>query len=129
MLPIRKIVFTTVITAAIPMATPAVAYDLPVPAAKVTLVEITYQPNEVYFYVDQPVANCPANSLLQWNGGAQYPPGNPATEADRKANVKQISNTLIVAMHTKGLLRVHARNKTATVVNCVVEFLHALPAP
>ena len=107
-------------------AAPALAYDLPVPVAKVILVEVTYQPGAVFFQIDQPAANCPAGDYILWDGGASYPPGNAATEADRKSNVKQLTNTLLIAMHTNARVRVHARNKPGT-GSCVVEFLHALP--
>ena len=106
---------------------PALAYDAPVPVAKVILVEVTYLPGAVFFQVDQPVANCLAGEFILWDGGASYPPGNAATEADRKSNVKQLTNTLLAAMHTNARVRVHARNKIGT-GSCVVEFLHALPA-
>lgn len=120
--------FTACLLASIAsFVTPALAYDLPVPIAKVILIEVTYQPGAVYFQIDQPVANCLAGEFILWDGGASYPPGNAATEADRKSNVKQVTNTLLIAMHTNARVRVHARNKPGT-GNCVVEFLHALPA-
>ena len=109
------------------LAPTAFAYDAPSPVAKVAFVEVSYQPGAVYFQIDQTVANCPTGDFILWEGGATYPPGNAATEADRKTNVKQVTNTLLMAMHTGGRVRVYARNKTAS-TSCVAEFLHALPA-
>ena len=71
---------------------PDLAYDLPVAVAKVILVEVSYLPGAVFFQVDQPVAYCPAGEFILWYGGASYPPGNAATEADRKSNVKRVSS-------------------------------------
>ena len=92
---------------------PAIAYDLPTPDAKVNFVEVTYQPDAIVFKIDQLVADCAAGTLLVWEGGAAYPRGTAVTEADRKSNIKLVTNMLLVAMHTGGRVRVHARNKTA----------------
>jgi hypothetical protein len=117
---------STFLTIMFCIATPLSAFDSPIPVAKVSVVEVSYQPGAVVFQIDQPVANCPAGDWIAWDGGLSYPPGNPATEADRKSNVRQVTNTLLTAMHTNGRVRVYARNKTAT-VSCVVEYMHALP--
>lgn len=80
----------------------ALAYDPAVLFAKVTMGEGSYLPGAIIFQIDLPAADCPAGALIVYDGGAALPPGTPA-EADRKSNVK--------ATHTKGPVRVHARNK------------------
>ena len=80
----------------------ALAYDPPVLFAKVTMGEGSYLPGAIIFQIDLSAADCPAGALIVYDGGAALPPGTPA-EGDRKSNVK--------ATHTKGPVRVHARNK------------------
>lgn len=64
--------FTALLLASIaPLVAPVLAYDLPVPVAKVILVEVTYQPGLVFFQIDQPVANCPAGDFILWNNWGQ----------------------------------------------------------
>jgi hypothetical protein len=105
----------------------ASAYDGAVPVTKVVVLESTYLPGYFAFIIDQQVANCPAGEWLIWDGGAAYPPAS-ADAADRKTNVKGMSNTVLAALHTGGRLRVYARNKPTATGSCVAEFIHALPA-
>jgi hypothetical protein len=104
----------------------ASAFDGATPVTKVVVLESTYLPGFFAFVVDQQVANCAAGEWLYWDGGAAYPPSS-ADQADRKANVKGMSGTVLAALHTGGRLRVHARNKPTATGNCIVEFIHALP--
>ena len=75
-----------VVLALFSMMSPLVmAYDLPAPITKVTLVETLYVPNAIFFLIDQPVADCVAGDWITWDGGATFAPGSLATDADRKA--------------------------------------------
>jgi hypothetical protein len=44
------------------------------------------------------------------------------------ANVKAVSNSVLAALHTGGRMRVYAKNKSVGAPNCVVKYMHALPA-
>lgn len=108
------------------LAPAVLAYDAPIPVAKVGALEQTYLPGYFAFVIDQQVANCAAGEWLIWDGGAAYPTAT-ASGQDRKSNVKAMSNVVLAALHTGGRLRVYARNKPAN-GSCIVEFIHALPA-
>jgi hypothetical protein len=111
------------------LASAALPYDEPIPVAKITLVEPTPLPAQFFFIIDQPVANCAAGEFLIWNGGVVYPQGNTDVDNnDRKANIKAVSNVALAALYTGGRVRVYAKNKSAAVPNCVVQYIHALPA-
>jgi hypothetical protein len=123
---IRHSLRSLIFASAALFAPAAFAFDAPTPVAKVTVIEPTYLPGFLLFVVDQQVANCASGEWLVWDGGAAFPPAT-ASGLDRKANVKAMSNVVLAALHTGGRLRVHARNKPAN-GNCVVEFIHVLPA-
>lgn len=90
-----------IFTSAALLAAPAFAYDAPIPVAKVSAVEGSYLPGAVAFQIDQTVANCPGGEWIHWDGGAAYPP-NASVDADRKANVKAVHNTLMATMLANG---------------------------
>ena len=122
----RHLIRSLIFAAAALFAHTVSAFDQPIPVAKVTALEPTYLPGFFAFVIDQQAANCAAGEWLYWDGGAAFPPAT-ASGLDRKANVKAMSNVVLASLHTGGRLRVHARNKPAN-GNCVVEFIHVLPA-
>jgi hypothetical protein len=105
------------------------AWVAPVPEALLTTVEGALVPDSLGFQIDQPVANCPANVWLTYDGGSGFPRAS-ADESMRRTNVRSIFQMLMAQKIAGAKIRVYAGNSTTIVnslyTNCRVEFIHAI---
>jgi hypothetical protein len=95
--------------------------------ARILAVEPSAVPNSVSFKIDAPVANCPAQRWILWDGGVFFVPG-VADEATRRESVKNMTATLIAQLHAlPNAVRVYAANSASSNgEGCRVLYLHAL---
>jgi hypothetical protein len=100
------------------------AWVAPVPEAFLTTVEGALVPDSFGFQIDQPVANCPANTWLFYDGGSGFPRAS-AVESMRQANVRAIFQMLMAQKIAGAKIRVYA-SAGATNINCRIEFIHAI---
>jgi hypothetical protein len=64
--------------------------------ANITSVEASYVPDQVFFTIDQKVANCDPGKLIVWKGGAAFELGSDTSKI--QSSVKAINNSLLLAM-------------------------------
>ena len=76
---------------------------------KVTLVEPTYLPNSISFYMDTGTSTCPGGSWLRWT--------------KTEENNKIVYSTLMTALITGNKVRLHFNDGDTT---CQVQYLHLL---
>jgi hypothetical protein len=99
------------------------AYVAPTPTATVTLVEGSYVPDQFYFQVDQPVANCIAGAYLLWQGGGTFLRGT-ADDSMRRANVRYMAQALLLQKALGAKITVYAAAVATGNQYCVVENIH-----
>jgi len=104
---IRQIAFAI---AAIGLAQVSRAYE--VVQARVTIVEGSYMPSQVFFQADIGSTSCPANTWLRWFNSANVDSN------------KAIFGLLLAAVNSGNRIQYFINNGDTT---CQVQFLYALP--
>jgi hypothetical protein len=93
------------------------AADWTVSSAHVTLVEASYMPSAVYFYVDAQAGPCAAGSYLQYVG--QGP-----DQATKQANAKAVFALLLAAKLSGQTVQIDGSNTIPSgFPACVVQFV------
>lgn len=90
--------------------TPAHAATAEIIGARVTLIEPTYMPDSIGFWIDKPVGACPAGAFLRW-----YARG--ADAAAKTTNVNAIYSGLVTAMTSGKTVNLSVEDS-----NCSVNF-------
>lgn len=88
--------------------TPAHAAAVAVNATRVTLIEPSYMPDSIAFWIDKPVGACPAGAFLRW-----YARGPDA--AAKTANVNAIYSLLVTALASGKTLNVSVDDSNCSV--------------
>jgi hypothetical protein len=92
------------------------AHVAPYPDALVTLMEVSYVADQFFFLIDQPAANCPANTWLKYDGGVAFPRGT-ADDSARRTNIRLLMQTLQAMKLTGSKVRVFAANSVGGYCN------------
>jgi hypothetical protein len=108
-----------------PFVVQALDYDAPFGVeTRIAGIEASQVPGDLYFWVNHPVANCPAGNWLRWNGGLVYPPG-ATLEATRQVSVKNMTQILLAQKALGATVKLYGQNGAGNNY-CRIVFIHAL---
>lgn len=88
------------------------AYDWQVMNAKVVSIEVSYMPDRVLFYIDQPAGSCGVGGPIKWVGRG-------VDQTTKQGNAKAVLATLIAAKTSGTGIQVYGLNS-----NCEAMFLY-----